>query len=221
MVETVTNPRPCGSTTTGLTHWQYHATKGIHTSLGQQNSLVGGIKFATAEEAAYPILLCERIVHCFREKALQLGAVAPDTMADQAESATTNAPLSRLVLGALPRGHKVKPLVAEFGDYISVFTDPQRPADLEKFIGTLPKGAKAVARQVITWGDFQSTQLKGGKDVVLNVTALFAVEKVNIGIPSDPEQFIERAIAAGHPRNLDQFVDPQVKSMISDTCKLC
>ena len=160
-------------------------------------------------------------MHCFREKALQLGAVAPDTMADQAESATTNAPLSRLVLGALPRGHKVKPLVAEFGDYIPVFTDPQRPADLEKFIGTLPKGAKAVARQVITWGDFQSTQLKDGKDVVLNVTALFAVEKVNIGIPSDPEQFIERAIAAGHPRNLDQFVDPQVKSMISDTCKLC
>ena len=157
----------------------------------------GGIKFATAEEAAYPILLCERIVHCFREKALQLGAVAPDTMAEQAESATTNTPLSRLVLGALPRGHKVKPLVAEFVDYISVFTDPQRPADLEKFIGTLPKGAKAVARQVITWGDFQSTQLKDGKDVVLNVTALFAVEKVNIGIPSDPEQFIERAIAAG------------------------
>ena len=88
-------------------------------------------------------------MHCFREKALQLGAVAPDTMADQAESATTNAPLSRLVLGALPRGHKVKPLVAEFGDYISVFTDPQRPADLEKFIGTLPKGAKAVARSVV------------------------------------------------------------------------
>ena len=159
----------------------------------------GGIKFATAEEAAYPILLCERIVHCFREKALQLGAAAPDTMAEQAESATTNTPLSRLVLGALPRGHKVKPLVAEFGDYISVFTDPQRLADLEKFIGTLPKGAKAVARQVITWGDFRSTQLKDGKDVVLNVTALFAVEKVNIGIPSDPEQFIERAIAAGHP----------------------
>ena len=72
----------------------------------------GGIKFATAEEAAYPILMCERIVHCFRDKALQLGAVALDTMADQAESATTN---SRLVLGALPRGHKVKPLVAEFG----------------------------------------------------------------------------------------------------------
>ena len=56
-----------------------------------------------------------------------MGAVAPDTMADQAESATTNAPLSRLVLGALPRGHKVKPLVAEFEDYVSVFTDPQRP----------------------------------------------------------------------------------------------
>lgn len=53
----------------------------------------GGIKIATVEEAAYSILLCERIVHCFREKALELGAVAPDTMAEQAVAATTNAPL--------------------------------------------------------------------------------------------------------------------------------
>ena len=79
-------------------------------------------------------------------------------MADEAESATTNAPLSRLVSGALPRGHKVKPLVAEFGDYISVFTDPQRPADLEKLISSLPKGAKAVTRQFSLRTDGEWTQ---------------------------------------------------------------
>ena len=173
----------------------------------------GGVKFATAEEAAYPVLLCERIVHCLREKALQLGAFAPDTIAEQAES-TTNTQLSRLVLGALPRGHKVKPLVAEYGHYLAVFNDPQRPADLESFLKTLPKGAKVVARHLLTWGDFQSMQLLEGRDVVLSVSENFSVEKANVGVPSDPDQFIERAIAAGHPRSLDQYIDPQVKNMM-------
>jgi len=40
--------------------------------------------------------------------------------------------------------------------------------------------------------------------VVLQVTTNAAVEKVSVGVPSDPDAFIERAIAAGHPRSLDQ-----------------
>jgi hypothetical protein len=52
--------------------------------------------------------------------------------------------------------------------------------------------------------------------VVLQVAPNTAFEKVNVGVPSDPDAFIERAIAAGHPRSLDQFVDPQVASMIRE-----
>ena len=52
--------------------------------------------------------------------------------------------------------------------------------------------------------------------VVLQVTTNAAVEKVSVGVPSDPDAFIERAIAAGHPRSLDQFVDPQIESMIKE-----
>lgn len=175
----------------------------------------GTIRFATAEEAAYPALLCERIVHCLRDKAIEFGASSPDTIAEQA--ATSDATkLSRLVLGALPRGHKVKPLVAEYGTYVLVFTDPQRPSDLDKYINTLPKGAKVVARHVITWGEFQSMHSDSDTAVVLQVTTNAAVEKVSVGVPSDPDAFIERAIAAGHPRSLDQFVDPQIESMIKE-----
>ncbi|CAL1134719.1 unnamed protein product [Cladocopium goreaui] len=36
-------------------------------------------------EAAYPVLLCERIVHRLRDKALQCGATAPETLFEQAE----------------------------------------------------------------------------------------------------------------------------------------
>ena len=175
----------------------------------------GTIRFATAEEAAYPTLLCERIVHCLRDKAIEFGASSPDTIAEQAATSEA-AKLSRLVLGALPRGHKVKPLIAEYGTYVMVFTDPQRPADLDKYINTLPKGSKVVARHFLTWGEFQSVHANSDTAVVLQVAPNAAVEKVNVGVPSDPDAFIERAIAAGHPRSLDQFVDPQVASMIRE-----
>ena len=177
----------------------------------------GAIKFATAEEAAYPILLCERIVHCLRDQALQMGASSPQTIAEQTEQPASSH-LSRLVLGALPRGHRLKPLVAEYGHYVTFFADPQRPEDVEAFVKRLPKGSKPVSRHVITWGDFQSAQQTMGAEderIVLNVTPQTAVEKINVGVPSDSEQFLERAIAAGHPRSLEQYVDPQVKAMIS------
>lgn len=87
----------------------------------------GKVKFATSGEAAYPLLLCECIVNCIKRIALEMGAHAPDTLAEQAEGPTKDR-LSRLVLGALPRGQKVKPLVNEFGSYLTVFADPQQPA---------------------------------------------------------------------------------------------
>ena len=177
----------------------------------------GTIRFATAEEAAYSALLCERIVHCPHDKAIEFGASPPDTIAEQAATSEATK-LSRLVLGALPRGHKVKPLVAEYGTYVLVFTNPKRPSDLDKYRNTLPKGARVVARHVITWGDFQSMHSNSDTAVVLQVTTNAVVEKVSVSveIPSDPDAFIERAIAAGHPRSLDKFVDPQIVSRIKE-----
>ena len=172
----------------------------------------GNVRFATAEEAAYPILLCERVTHCLRDKALQLGATAPDTLLEQAEGPDPS-PLSRLVLGALPRGHKVKPLVAEFGTYMKVFADPQKPKDLDKLLATLPKGGKPVSRHIVTGGDLQAAR-QDAAAVFLNVDDNSTVEKIHIGIPSEPDDFVQRAITAGHPRSLEQHLDPQIKSMI-------
>ena len=175
----------------------------------------GTIKFATAEEAAYPILLCERVVHCLRDHALKLGAFSPQTIADQTEQ-PAGSHMSRLVLGALPRGHRLKPLVAEYGSFITIYADPQRPDDVETFVQQLPKGSRPVSRHVVTWGVFQSAHEAGfdDKTVVLQVTPQNSVEKVHVGVPSDPDTFLERAISAGHPRSLDQYVDPQIKDMI-------
>ena len=114
---------------------------------------------------------------------------------------------------ALPRGHKVKPLVAEFGTYMKVFADPQKPKDLDKLLATLPKGAKPVSRHIVTGGDLQADR-QDATAVFLDVDDNSTVEKIHIGIPSEPDDFVQRAIAAGHPRSLEQHLDPQVKSMI-------
>ena len=50
--------------------------------------------------------------------------------------------------------------------------------------------------------------------IFLEVTEGATVEKVHIGVPSGPDDFVKRAIAAGHPRSLEQYIDPQVKQMI-------
>eukprot|EP00435_Cladocopium_sp_Y103_P055547 s1794_g18.t1 len=100
----------------------------------------GGLKFATKDEAAYPFLLCERIINCFKAIAMQLGAHTADTLQQQADGPTRER-LSRIVLGALPRGHKVKPLVSEYGRYITAYANPQQPAILDAFVAKYPKGS--------------------------------------------------------------------------------
>ena len=58
---------------------------GKHTHKPWTSTLRGGrVKLATSSEAAYPIVLCERIINCVKRAALNLGAQAPETMADQA-----------------------------------------------------------------------------------------------------------------------------------------
>ena len=73
----------------------------------------GKVVFPTHLEAAYPILLCERLAALAKVKALDLGAIQVHTLAEQ----TQHAPSSqhRFLLDMLPRGRKFKPLVSEYG----------------------------------------------------------------------------------------------------------
>ena len=54
--------------------------------------------------------------------------------------------LNRVVLGALPRGKHVKPLVSEFGTYINVVINAQCDNFLQPFMETLPKGSSVQSR---------------------------------------------------------------------------
>ena len=63
-------------------------------------------------------------------------------------------------------------------------------------------------------GDFQAAPPQDDRHVLGNAGSCEVLEKVYIGIPSSPDEFIHRAIEAGHPRALDQFVDPQISDML-------
>ena len=75
--------------------------------------------FPTAEEAEYPVLLCERIISCLENFGFPLGLSLQDSMRKQKSDPL--APVERLSLGKQPKGNKLRPLVSEFPGYKLVF----------------------------------------------------------------------------------------------------
>ena len=70
---------------------------------------------------------------------LNQGAIEVNDLTGQVRSQGKS--LNRVVLGALPRGKHVKPLVSEYGAYINAVSSVQCDADLQSFLKKLPKGS--------------------------------------------------------------------------------
>ena len=75
----------------------------------------GKLVYPTAEEAAYPILLCQRLAGIVKAKLLDFGAVDVQSLLEQ--QAVSEQTMHRFVLDLLPRKSKYKPLVSEYGSY--------------------------------------------------------------------------------------------------------
>ena len=157
-------------------------------------------------------MLCRRVVKC-------LGCLQPPPEPETLGEAMMqpNAALSRMVLGALPRGKKAKPLVQEFGSYVALFAEAGDTHAADRFLLTLPKSARETSRRKVTGeevrgargkssdGDFASVKFDDKFDDKLVDVALKGedvFDKIFFGIPSSPEDFIARALKAGHPRSL-------------------
>ena len=102
-------------------------------------------------EAAYPEILCNRIASLLKAEMLRQGALELDDLKTlvKHQSKRTN----RIVLGALPRGKQIQPLVSEFGTYINVTLDVQFGEGLQQFLQRLPKGSAIQSRLLTTWGE--------------------------------------------------------------------
>ena len=112
--------------------------------------VAGKVHYPTHTEAAYPEILCQRIVSIVLDKVLELGAIETETLEKHVKADGKS--LNRVVLGAMPCGRHVKPLVSEFGEYINVILPCQWDLQLQKFFARLPKGSIVQSRHLTTWG---------------------------------------------------------------------
>ena len=106
----------------------------------------GRVVFPTHLEAAYPILLCERLATIAKLKALELGATEIQDLAQQIEQAPSSQ--HRFLLDMLPKGRKFKPLVPEYGFYDKWAAVTNLNFSEQQFLHNFPKGTKIVHRQL-------------------------------------------------------------------------
>ena len=171
----------------------------------------GKVVFPTHLEAAYPILLCERLASIAKLKALELGAVEIQTLEQQ----TQHAPSSqhRFLLDMLPRGRKFKPLVSEFGHYEKwAIPLPNGPLD-NVFIKPFPKGTKIVHRQFCK-GVFRVDDASEVKPHETCNAQHSNHEILTVGVPRETTDFLQRAIQAGHPRAISIHLSEAVKDVL-------
>eukprot|EP00435_Cladocopium_sp_Y103_P061907 s913_g23.t1 len=174
------------------------------------------VHFPTAEEAAYPFVLCERIIHCIKQQVLFYGAVESSTLEQQLQQPDSDA-AGRIALGSLPRGAKVKPLVSEFGQFIAAISPVQQAAAVDKLVAQQPKGARITSRQLWKRGklrvDGDCYHFLAGSEQLPNDAM---VELCWIGVPSEPDAFVARALEAGHPRGLDVHVNVSMQQVVNE-----
>ena len=142
------------------------------------------------------------------------------SFSDDLEQQLQQAPqvATRQLFTTQPRGHKLKPLVSEYGYYHILLATAGEDPSVEKFVSKLPKGAKVCHRALFPGGvSFDDMVQKHGtvshtEDWVTGQ----ACEVLYIGVPREPEDFIADAVRKGHPRDIIANVAEEVKRVIHE-----
>jgi hypothetical protein len=116
------------------------------------------LQFPTAEEAAYPHLLCKRVAAIVHQYAISNGALQVETLGNQV--ATTASTSHRWILDMLPKGKKLKPLVSEFQGYCFFLVNPSQEPEDSTFFKQQLKGSRLVQRQM-QWGRVRVVEKEG------------------------------------------------------------
>ena len=100
------------------------------------------LHYPTSSEAAYPFLLCTRLVDSVKSQLTESGALDPQNLQEQIEVEDKNS--HSFILGMLPRGKKFRQLVSEF--------EPGDDNMLNNFLSLCPKGSRTANRRCLMWG---------------------------------------------------------------------
>ena len=178
----------------------------------------GQLVFPTAQEAAYPWLLCTRIMNVVIKEAEALGSVQLHTLAQQMGQADFTK-MNRYIFGALPRSAKIRPLVHEFALTTWVMTPAQHNDYAGEVLNKFIKGAKIISRTLWKWGRFRAEFGVEVQSVGIDMAKIDdndQVEALQVGVPHSPDEFVERAIEAGHPKDLKRHVGQAVQEVLTE-----
>ncbi|CAE7351602.1 NaCP60E, partial [Symbiodinium sp. CCMP2592] len=170
------------------------------------------VSFITADEPEFPPLLVDRIIGCIVHAHPSL-SFGPRVLAQAIQDPSAN--VARINLGTQPRGNSLPSLVWEFDTTLDFVVPVQNDKPLEAVLSSLPKGSRIFSRRVCEWGSLKSL-LEGVGKLKTNIVGLdplhppACAELVQVGVPCSEDVFVERAIAAGHPRSLAVHVEPFV-----------
>ena len=167
--------------------------------------------YPTKEEAAYPLLLCTRMASIFLEEAIARNLGPDADLVQQLQHDNTVG--KRQLFTTQPRQQRLRPIVSEFG-YVLQFAVSLAASQTFALDHISPKGSKILSRQV---------QRGFRRDVFLaiphskmasEILEGETFELIKVGVPRDPQQFIDAAVALGHPRFLLARLDSNASEAV-------
>eukprot|EP00435_Cladocopium_sp_Y103_P062782 s463_g24.t1 len=192
--------------------------KHAHAPWRPYKDATGRTIFPTAEEAAYPTLLCERVASILKAEAESAGFIFFDDLHAQLQDVPNAA--TRQLFTTQPRGQRLRPLVSEYGTYVPFVAPVDDEVSVAAFIADLPKGAKVCHRTLFPGGVVRDDILQKYTDLRFSSTWVEQApcELLHIGIPREPADFLREAIEKGHPRDIiaqaPELVKPALESLL-------
>ena len=175
------------------------------------------LHYPTSSEAAFPFLLCQRLVDSVKSRLTDSSASGPQNLQEQIEVEDKNS--HSFILGMLPRGKKFRQLVSKFEHYIECYIKPEDDNTLNSFLSQCRKGSRAANRRCLKWGDVRvdliDKQFVDKTFLDANTGLECRVEKVSIGIPRNPIDFCNKSFLAGHPRSIAVHLSQQVEDALN------
>ena len=177
------------------------------------------LHFVTADEAAYPLLLCQRTIDAL----LELCFPHLEVSSEQPSVIPFDSKATRVALGVQPRGKPMGPLVAEFAHPVAFVCEARKQVGIDKFLRSLPKGSKVLRRRLLNGGEVIPSLVHSAEVTFHDMPDLRSCDRCTleqwkdsqleaffVGIPCSAEVFIERAFQAGHPRGFETHMEPAV-----------
>ena len=111
---------------------------------------------------------------------------------------------SRQLFTTQPKGQKLRPLVSEYGRYVTLLALTSNDSEVQSFVQKLPKGAK-VCHRILFPGGVARDDMESKYEEVFQTESWRTgepCELLQMGIPREPADFISDAIRKGHPRDI-------------------